>query len=360
MTDNSNTKKISFIINIVYIILIIFVIYMILKYAFALFLPFLAALLISFISEPAITLLTDRLKIKRSISSVICITFLVLILIGVMALLSVTVMSKLKELYDSMPEYIEQLTAYFNNLKLKSNYNIISPFERITLTIFEYIKNIDMITLFSGSFGSFAINSFSGIVTSIPYILMTLIITFVSAVFISISFKDIKKFIILQFSEKHKNLILESKRSLSGIFKKYVKSYAALMLITFSELTLFFIIFDIRPAASVALIIAAVDILQVLGLGTVMLPWSLICLVSGDSTKGLILLSIYAVITVVRQIIEPKIIGENIGLHPVVTLIAIYIGLKILGVLGMFITPILIMLIRDLQKKGLIHVWREK
>ena len=360
MNYNTNTKKISFIINIVYIILIIFVLYMVLKYALVLFLPFLAALLISYIAEPAISTLTNRLKIKRSISSAVCITFFVLILIGVTVLLSITVMSKLKELYNSIPEYIEQITYYFNGLKLKSNYDIISPFEQVTLMVFEHIKDIDIVTLLSGSFGSFAFNSFSGLVTSIPYVLMSLVITFVSAVFISISFCEIKRFIILQFSDKYRKLILESKRSLSGIFKKYVKSYAALMLITFSELTLFFIIFDIRPAASVALIIAVVDILPVLGVGTVMLPWAIICFVGGNLTKGLVLMSIYSVITVVRKIIEPKIIGENIGLHPIVTLISIYVGLKILGILGMFVAPILIMLIRDLQKKGLIHVWNEK
>lgn len=360
MTDNVSSKKISFIINIVYIMIILFVIYIALRYALPVFLPFIIALAVSYIAEPAIRFLVKRLKLKRNVSSVICITFLLLILAGVIALLSITLITKLRTVYGNMPQYIEQITDYFNNLRLKSNYDIITPFEQLTLKLFEYIKNIDIVALFSGSFGSFAFNSFSGLMVSIPYILMSFIITFVSSIFISISFCEIKSFILLQFSEKNRQLIFEAKRSLMGIFKKYVKSYAALMLITFSELTLFFIIFKIQPAASIAFIIAVVDILPVLGVGTVMIPWAIICFAGGNITKGMVLLSIYAVITVVRQIIEPKIIGENIGLHPIVTLIAIYVGLKLLGILGMFIMPILIMLVRDMQKKGYIHVWNEK
>ena len=360
MTNNSKGKKISFIINIVYIMIILFVIYIILRYALPVFLPFIVALFVSYLAEPAIRFLTSKLKIKRSICSVICITFLLFILIGAFALMSVTVISKLKQMYEDMPKYIEQITAYFDNLRIKNDYDLITPFEQLTLKLFEYLKNIDIITLFSGSFGSVALRSFSGFVATIPYALMTLIITFVSSIFISVSFCEIKTFILMQFSENNRQLIFETKRSTAGIFKNYVKSYAALMLITFLELTLFFIIFDIKPAASIALIIAVVDILPVLGVGTVMIPWAVICFIGGNITKGLILLSIYAVITVVRQIIEPKIIGENIGLHPIVTLIAIYVGLKLLGILGMFIMPILIMLARDLQKKGYIHLWNEK
>ena len=360
MTNNISSKKIGFIINIVYITIILLIVYIALRYAFPIFLPFIIALAVSYLAEPAIRFMSKDLKIKRSIASVICITFLSLILLGVIILLSVTVMTKLRQLYDNMPLYIEQITTYFDNLRLKNDYDIITPFEQITLRAFEYIKNIDIIALLSGSFGSFAISSFSGIMMSIPYMLMSLVITFVSAIFISSSFCDIKGFILMQFSDRNKQMIFETKHSVARIFKKYVKSYAALMLITFAELTVFFMIFKIKPAATLAFVISAVDILPVLGVGTVMIPWAIICFVGGNITKGLVLISIYAVITVVRQIIEPKIIGSNIGLHPIVTLISIYVGLKLLGILGMFIMPILIMIVRDLQKKGYVHFWKEK
>lgn len=360
MTNNISGKKIGFIINIVYITIILLIVYIALRYAFPIFLPFIIALAVSYLAEPAIGFISNDLKIKRSIASVICITFLSLILLGVIILLSVTVLTKLHRLYDNIPLYIEEITTYFDNLRLKNDYDIITPFEQITLRGFEYIKNIDIVALLSGSFGSLAISSFSEIMMSIPYMLMSIVITFVSAVFISSSFCDIKEFILMQFNDRNKQMIFETKHSIERIFKKYVKSYAALMLITFTELTVFFMIFKIKPAATIALVISAVDILPVLGVGTVMIPWAIICFVGGNITKGLVLISIYTVITVVRQIIEPKIIGSNIGLHPIVTLISIYVGLKLLGILGMFIIPILIMIVRDLQKKGYAHFWKEK
>ncbi len=360
MNYNSDNKKINFIINIVYILLVIFLAYGAARYALPLFLPFVAAFLLSLAAEPFILFLTKKLKVKRAAAAGISITLLIILLVCLVVLLSMTVMSGAKQLYNSIPRFIEQIRGYFDSLEAKSDNAIITPFEKLTLRAFDYIRSIDVIMLLSGKFGSAALNSFSGIMMSIPYMLMSLLVTLVSSVFISASFPEIKEFILLQFSDKNRSFIIAAKQSAACVFKKYVKSYAVLMLITFSELTLFFVIFDIKPAAAIALAISAVDILPVLGVGTVMLPWALISFLAGKTTFGLILLSIYAVITVVRQIIEPKIVGENIGLHPIVTLISIYIGLKLLGILGIFILPITIIILRDLQKKGFVSIWREK
>lgn len=360
MTNNSNSKKISYIINFVYIITIIFTAYMVFRYALSLVMPFLIALFISFIAEPAVQVITKKLKFKRSIASALSITILLVIVFLIVTLLSATVCSRLKEIYDNIPTYKDELISYFESLVNKDNSDTISGFEKLILDIFKYIKGIDIQALFSGSLGRHAINSFSNIMMSIPYIFMTIVITFVSSFFISSSFTEIKEFILMQFSQKNRELIFEAKKSIFSVLKKYLKSYVTLMLITFCELTILFLIFKIPSAASLALIISAVDILPVLGVGTIMIPWAIICLITGDITMALILTCIYIFVTVTRQIIEPKIVGESIGMHPVVTLISIYVGLKLFGILGMFVIPIIIIIISDLQKKGTVKLWKEK
>jgi predicted PurR-regulated permease PerM len=107
-----------------------------------------------------------------------------------------------------------------------------------------------------------------------------------------------------------------------------------------------------------ALLIALLDILPIVGTGTVLLPWALISFITGDFASGICLLVIYAVITVIRQFIEPKIVGDQVGLHPVATLIAMIVGTRLFGAIGLFGLPISLAIIKDLNDHGKIHVFK--
>ena len=131
------------------------------------------------------------------------------------------------------------------------------------------------------------------------------------------------------------------------------------MLLTFVELSIAFLIFDIQPSIPLALMISLVDILPILGIGTIMIPWGIICLLTGDITLASIIFSIYAVITVIRQIVEPKIVGKNIGLPPIITLPAMFIGMSLFGIKGLFISPMIVTIVYDLNKNGLIKLWNK-
>jgi predicted PurR-regulated permease PerM len=107
-----------------------------------------------------------------------------------------------------------------------------------------------------------------------------------------------------------------------------------------------------------ALLIALLDILPIVGTGTVLIPWAVISLIVGDYAKGICLLIMYAIITVIRQFIEPKIVGDQVGLHPVATLIAMIVGTKLFGAIGLFGLPISLAIIKDLNDHGKIHVFK--
>ena len=104
-----------------------------------------------------------------------------------------------------------------------------------------------------------------------------------------------------------------------------------------------------------ALVISFVDILPVLGVGSVLVPWAVFSFVSGRWNFGIGLLIIYGCVTVVRQIAEPKIVGGSIGLHPLATLVSMYAGLKLLGVTGLLIGPVTAIIVKslfDVTQKG--------
>lgn len=358
MSYRFSNKKLNFIINVIYIALIAAIAYLILKYSLNVIWPFILALIISVLVEPFVYTLTNKFKIKRGVSAAFCVLIFYLTSLAVIALLSITLFSAARNILSSLPGYYDNFISYVNLLanKLESNNAAVS--EKVIYSVIEYLKNTDIETLFTGVLGSSILSSVSGMVRPIPSFAIGVIITLVSSIFISSSFPNIKEFVLTQFPSKHQEIIVESKRSIFSMLKKYLKSYLLLMTITFLELTVLFLIFKIKPAFVSAFFISLVDILPVFGVGTVLIPWAIVSFLCGDITKGTVLISIYLVVTVVRQIIEPKVIGNNIGLHPLVTLITIYVGFKLFGIIGMVFLPLSVMLIIELNKNNTIHLWK--
>jgi predicted PurR-regulated permease PerM len=138
-----------------------------------------------------------------------------------------------------------------------------------------------------------------------------------------------------------------------------LKGYTIVILITFTELFIGFLILRIEYAAILALLIAVVDILPVLGTGVVLIPWALVDFAIGKPVIGVGILILYLVITLIRNVIEPKIIGEQVGLPPVVTLIAMYGGLKLFGFTGLWGLPVILIVLVNLQDAGMLRIWKD-
>jgi predicted PurR-regulated permease PerM len=150
---------------------------------------------------------------------------------------------------------------------------------------------------------------------------------------------------------KDKNNILNQiiKDTGKGI-RGYIKAQLTLMFITFIILSIGFNIIDIRFSILIALAIAALDILPVIGSGIIMLPWALINFILGniELAKGLAIL--YVILLIARQIIEPYVLGKNIGVRPLYTFIATILGSIILGPMGIIIGPLVAVIITSILR----------
>lgn len=352
MNNSFNNKKLNFIINIAYIIVVLLLIYVAFKYLLSIVLPFIVAIGICYTIEPTVKVLNMKLKIKRSIASAICTIIVIILLFCILTLLTTTFYNQIKTLVSSLPRFLSDAEQYLKNLNSNGEINF---FEKIIFYIYDYLKAFDFEKITSMSAFENILSHFTGLFKSIPNLMLALVITFVFTVFLSSSFETTKKFIYKHISNKSRIILCQTKNSLINVFKKYLKSYFVLMLITFAELSAAFMIFDIQPSFTLAFIIAIVDILPIFGIGTVMIPWGAVTLIFGNYNLGITIFSIYALITVIRQIIEPKIVGTGIGLPPIVTLPAMYIGLKLFGVIGLFVSPIIITVIYDLNRQGYIN-----
>ena len=210
--------------------------------------------------------------------------------------------------------------------------------------LFRFLDSAD--TLFSELLGNAATALSSHIpawigaaAAALPRCLLAVVVMLIAAVYLTLDGKKIGAFFSQHFPKKTAAVFSGLRGSLLSTFFLYGRAYLLLAGITFSELYAGFLILGIPYAPAAAAAIAVIDILPVLGTGTVLLPWAAAELLHADWFRGIGLLVIYAVITVVRQIAEPKIVGKHIGLHPLAALLAMYLGARLFGIAGLLLLP---------------------
>ena len=191
-----------------------------------------------------------------------------------------------------------------------------------------------------------------------PAFLLHMLIAVIATFFLSIDFPKVKAFLMLQLSEKNRDLVHNIRVHLGRTLWRYTRSYALILLITFAEISLGLFIIGIEKAFAIAAAIAVFDILPVVGSGLVLLPWTIISLVSGNYPHAIGLGILYIVVIIVRNVIEPKIVGDRVGLHPIVTLFSMVVGTFVFGGIGLLGLPITLALIQSLNKQGVIHLYK--
>ena len=354
-------KKREFLIKVAYAAVIILLIYFVLKYAVNWIMPFIVAFIFSAILYPLIKLLSEKLKLTKHIRPIaVVITALFYCTVGVLTWFIIS------RIVVAVTGFITSLPEYFATT-IKPNLEI--AYEKVIGLLANLKIEVDT---GSKTFFDSLYSSLSGVVsklmpslsfiTSIPGMIVSVIIMIISTFFISMDFEKITGFCMAQLPKKTADFISELKDYTVKILFKYIRSYALILGITFVELLIGFIVMHFITGQQniflLALLIALLDILPIVGTGTVLIPWTVISLIVGDYAKAICLIIMYVVITVIRQFIEPKIVGDQVGLHPVATLIAMIVGTKLFGAVGLFGLPITLAIIKDLNDHGKIHVFK--
>jgi len=204
----------------------------------------------------------------------------------------------------------------------------------------------------------YLVSAITNVISNLPLYLISVIFTIVCSFFISVDYKNITTFIKRQLPDRFNSNLVEAKRFLSGTLLKMIKAYAIILSITFVEMIIGMSILNVKYAIPIAALVAVLDILPLVGTGGILVPWAIMELISKDYRMGLGLLIIYAIITIVRNTIEPRIVGQQIGLNPVVTITAMYAGLRMFGFVGFICAPMISILIKHLNDTGRIHIYK--
>jgi sporulation integral membrane protein YtvI len=163
----------------------------------------------------------------------------------------------------------------------------------------------------------------------------------ISAFLISAKLPKIRRILLRRIPRERLRALLDTVKRVRRILSSWLTAQCKLTGVSFVILFLGLVILRIPHALLWASVICLVDALPVLGTGTVLLPWSLICFLQGDSPRAIGLASTYVVVTLTRSLLEPKFLGRHLGLDPLVTLIALYAGFRLWGIGGMILAPIL-------------------
>ena len=348
----------NFIIRVLFWAIILAFVYFGLKYAMPFFSPFVIAFIVAFLLNRPILWFGKKLKCRRTIPAILLTALFFLAAGLLLCFLGVRLFSFIKNLILTLPSLYESmllptLTKMFQELELA--FSALDPSavallqdisENVIGSLGSFISNLSMGTL--GVVSSFA--------ASVPGTFLNLVITIIVSFFMTIDYPAITGFILRQFPESGQRVIHEVKGYVSGTLIKCILSYGLIMCITFTEITIGLLLMKIPNAVLIAACIAVFDILPVLGTGGIMIPWAIISLIIGYYFIGFGLLVLYLVITVIRNIIEPKIVGHQVGLHPVITLASMLAGLNLFGIIGLFGFPITLSLLRNLNDKGVIKI----
>ena len=190
------------------------------------------------------------------------------------------------------------------------------------------------------------------IALSTPHALIGAVVTVVSSFYICIDREKLLEFLIGGFSRESAERIERTLREILNLVRAHAKAYAYLFLVTFGELYIGLLLLGRKSAFLVALLIALIDILPLFGAGFVLLPWAVVLIANGSVASGVGMLVLLAVVSVVRQIAEPRLIGKELGIHPFISLASMYIGFAAFGFFGMLIAPVAVSCVSKITKNN--------
>lgn len=359
-------KRKEFIIDFFYFAILVGLYYFTVKYAFAYILPFIVAAALAIFLQKPVRKISAKLHIKaHGAVSIILVLLIVVAIVGVAGLLIWLVAGEVRDFFIYLFSRFESVNDI---IRVAEDFvlSITAKLPRgIGRTLGNYVS--DFFESFSGESSSIDMDMLSAplsgawsVVKGIPSFFLSILVTIISCVFMTSEYDLIKSTLLGMFTQSKGDKLISSKRTVTRGVSKLLKAYATLMLITFTEMFLglnlmkIIGVYDGGYIAVIAFVTCIVDILPVLGTGTVLIPWAVYAFVTGDIGMGIGLLILYCVITVLRQILEPKLVANQAGLPAVATIMAMFIGARVFGAFGILILPLTVIVLKLMYDEGVI------
>lgn len=368
MNRENWVERLFQIIRLLWVCLLVYTGFWLFQFGTPLLYPFLIALVIALMIHRPVTYLTKTLKIPRWLSVTIALLLLMLISVGVVTLVVTETVVEIGELAKRLPGFASELSEYLQRTisqdfllgvynQIQWFYNQLDPNyqEKIGNTVGSGITSItnagqDLVVSF--------LNGLKNLLVSLPNMATVSVISLMGAFFISKDFflweARFRRILPKGFNSRLDQIF----RDLRGALLGFLKAQLTLISLTAAIVIIGLLILRVEYAITIGLITGLVDLLPYLGTGTVFIPWIVYLFFKGNYTLVIGLSILYAVVLIFRQIIEPKVVAENVGLDPLLTLVALFVGLQLFGFLGLIIGPVALVIINALVKADVFSdVW---
>lgn len=322
----------------------IIIVVLIVIYLCIYFWPFMVGILVALMLEKSINFIIKKTKMSRKTIGTIMVILFYIIFICIVYLIISALIKESISISIGIPDIYNEVKIKYTNIYIKLLAFINKAPDTVMNSIYNIgLKLLDQVIILSTDI----INGIVNFVMFLPKLMIYIIITFLATLFLVTDRRAILKLANNVFpnklTKKVFNVVSMSIKSLGG----YLKAQCTIICITFVELFIAFLFLKQEYPLTLALIVAIIDALPILGTGTVLIPWAIYSAITGNMALGIGLLVTYVIILIIRQLFEPKIVGKNIGIHPFLTLLAMYIGFTIFGLLGLIIGPVVMVIFKN-------------
>lgn len=348
-----STKYLKILCNLLTAIIVLLLIVYVAPRLLAYFMPFVCGFILSLIANPVVRFLEKKIKIKRKYGSVIMIAVVIAAVVFVCYGVIAAIVTGVRSFSDYLPTMYENAGAELNEAAKQLQFIL----DRIPFTQNINLKKIGdslgtYATEFMSSTGEPTVSAIGDFAMRIPDILVAVVMGLLATYFF-IADRDriaifLEKHVPQSIRERGKRIYEQLVFAVGGYFKAQFK----IMGVIYVVVTIGLIILDVNYAWLIGFGIAFLDMLPVFGTGTVLIPWAVIKLFSGNYMTALGMLILYAVALIVHQLVQPKLVGESVGIDAFTALFFMYIGYKVSSVVGMIVAIPVGMILINLYEVG--------
>ena len=323
-------------------------------YIVSLFMPFLLGYAFSLAVNPLANFLQKKLSIPKGFSAILVIILIIGVIGGAITWGVFKIVEQIRELYDHFPQIYESWQATIKEIARSWNAVYGALPENVQVTITEIGNTLsEKASGFLDNKSEPVVDYASRFAKAIPKVFVGVVVFILSTYFMIADNKGVSKAVNSVIPHKFRARIATLNTELKTYLGGYVKAQGILMCIAFFVMLIELSVLRVHYALLIALGIAILDALPFFGSGLVLWPWAVIAFATGDIKRGVGLIIVYVSVALVRRFAEPKLLSSKMGTNPILTLMSMYIGYRLIGVLGLILGPIVMMLIISFYKAGL-------
>lgn len=348
---NQRTKRL--LIVLLYLAIGALVAYFVLPKLLVVFMPFIVAAILASLIEPLIVAMMSKMKMPRALAAAISVFLTLIVIGGLVTMIIAKIVNEIYSLIENWPgiymmvqDQVGMWSDHWNN------YYITMPPGIKNIVDIAYETASSQLSSLLSPVTDFSITFAKNFAMGLPSALIFIVVMFLSTYFFASDNKRLPGLFKRIFPKRFVESTIQIKGDFKNAIGGYIRAQGILMSVVFAIVLVGMLIMRIPYALVIALGIAIFDALPVFGSGGVLLPWSIIGFIMGDMRIGIGMLILYVVILLTRQILEPKVVSGQIGLPPIFTIMAMYAGLKLFGIIGMILGPVVVLTIKSLYASG--------